>query len=210
MDLSLSRQDLGFTDKRDPEEQGISKKESMRRLDALVSACQSTIRDKMLPELRKDFARVIGPSGWNVALDPADPQTVIFTYPSSGFSEDTPSYIRPAIRLEMGARSDDWPAELRIIRPYAAEAFPEAFRVAASCSVNTMEAVRTFGKRRHFFMLTTIAPQGRHRWNVCRDIFTTSTDCHKMTSAGRRWLARIYWPVLSHTSDCFCFGLGQL
>lgn len=147
VDLSLSRQDLGFTDKRDPEEQGISKKESMRRLDALVSACQSTIRDKMLPELRKDFARVIGPSGWNVALDPADPQTVIFTYPSSGFSEDTPSYIRPAIRLEMGARSDDWPAELRIIRPYAAEAFPEAFRVAASCSVNTMEAVRTFWEK---------------------------------------------------------------
>jgi hypothetical protein len=147
VDLSLSRQDLGFTDKRDPEEPGISKKESTRRLGALVSACQSTIRDKMLPELQKDFARVIGTSGWNLALDPADPQTVIFTYPSSGFSGDSPSYIRPAIRLEMGARSDHWPAEQRVIRSYVAEAFPEAFRVAASCSVNTMEAVRTFWEK---------------------------------------------------------------
>ncbi len=147
VDLSLSRQDLGFTDKRDPEEPGISKKESTRRLDALVSACQSTIRDKMLPELQKDFVRVIGTAGWNLALDPADPQTMIFTYPSSGFSGDSPSYIRPAIRLEMGARSDNWPAEQRVIRPYAAEAFPEAFRVAASCSVNTMQAVRTFWEK---------------------------------------------------------------
>jgi hypothetical protein len=45
VDLSLSRQDLGFTDKRDPEEPGISKNESARRLDALVSACQNTIQD---------------------------------------------------------------------------------------------------------------------------------------------------------------------
>jgi len=147
VDLSLSRRDLGFADDRDPEEPGISKKESARRLDALVSACQNTIRDKLLPELQRDFARVIGSSGWNLALDPADPQTVIFTYPSSGLSGEGASYIRPAIRLEMGARSDDWPAEQRVIRPYAAEAFPEVFHVAGSCSVNTMEAVRTFWEK---------------------------------------------------------------
>ncbi|MDF0664513.1 MAG: nucleotidyl transferase AbiEii/AbiGii toxin family protein [Nitrospira sp.] len=147
VDLSLSRRDLGFADDRDPEEPGISKKESTRRLDALVSACQSTIKNKLLPELRQDFARVIGPSGWNLALDPADPQTVIFTYPSSGLSGESESYIRPAIRLELGARSDNWPAEQRVIRSYAAEAFPEAFRIAVSCSVNTMEAVRTFWEK---------------------------------------------------------------
>lgn len=147
VDLSLSRRDLGFADHRDPEEPGISKKESTRRLEALVAACEETIRDRLLPELQKDVARVIGSSGWNLSLDPADSQTVVFTYPSSGLSTPDTEYIRPAIRLEMGARSDDWPAEQRLIRPYAAEAFPEAFRVAASCSVNTMEAVRTFWEK---------------------------------------------------------------
>jgi hypothetical protein len=147
VDLSLSRQDLGFIDKRDPEEPGISKKESTRRLEALVAACEEAIRDRLLPELRKDFARVIGTSGWNLTLDPADAQTIVFTYAASGLTNDDTAYIRPAIRLEMGARSDDWPAEQRIIRPYAADAFPEAFRVAASCSVNTMEAVRTFWEK---------------------------------------------------------------
>jgi hypothetical protein len=147
VDLSLSRRDLGFANDRDPEEPGISKNESTRRLEALVTSCQDTIRGKLLPKLHQDFARVIGPSGWTLALDPADPQTVIFTYPSSGLSAAGAAYIRPAIRLEMGARSDDWPAVPRVIHPYAAEAFPDAFRVAASCSVNTMEAVRTFWEK---------------------------------------------------------------
>lgn len=147
VDLSLSRRDLGFADSQDPEEQGISKKESQRRLEALVAACQQTIRERLLPELHNDFARVIGTSGWSLALDPADPQTVIFTYPSSGVSGRDAHYIRPAIRLEMGARSDDWPAEQRVIRSYAAEAFPEAFRVASSCSVRTMEAIRTYWEK---------------------------------------------------------------
>jgi hypothetical protein len=147
VDLSLSRRDLGFADGRDPEEPGITKNESNRRLEALVATCQDTIRDKLLPELHEDFARVIGTSGWSLALDPADAQTVIFTYPSSGLPEGQAAYIRPAIRLEMGARSDDWPAEPRVIHPYAAEAFPEAFRITPSCSVRTMEAVRTFWEK---------------------------------------------------------------
>jgi hypothetical protein len=147
VDLSLSRRDLGFADGQDPEEPGISKKESQRRLDALVASCQDAIRERLLPELHKDFTHVIGPSGWSLALDPADPQTVLFTYPSSGLSGEGGGYIRPSIRLEMGARSDDWPAEERVIRAYAAEAFPEVFRVAPSCLVRTMEAVRTYWEK---------------------------------------------------------------
>ena len=196
VDLSLSRQDLGFADKRDPEEPGISKKESIRRLDALVSACQRTIRDKMLPELQKDFARVIGTSGWNLALDLADPQTVIFTYPSSGLSGDSPSYIRPAIRLEMGARSDDWPAEQRVIRPYAAEAFPEAFRVAAFGSVNTMEAVRTFWEKATLLHADYHRPAGkapiervsRHFYDLYR---LSQDDIGRQALARQDLLARV-------------------
>jgi hypothetical protein len=36
VDLSISRRDLGFGDARDPEENGISKNEAKRRLEALV------------------------------------------------------------------------------------------------------------------------------------------------------------------------------
>ena len=83
VDLSLSRRDLGFADDRDPEEQGISGKESRRRIKALVTACQVAIRDRLVPALREDFTSVIGAERWRVELDATDPQTVIFTYPRS-------------------------------------------------------------------------------------------------------------------------------
>ena len=63
VDLSLSRRDLGFADDRDPEQAGISKKEARRRLDALVAECQLAVREKLVPELRRDFAAVLGTSG---------------------------------------------------------------------------------------------------------------------------------------------------
>jgi hypothetical protein len=145
VDLSLSRRDLGFADDRDPEQAGISKKEAQRRLDALVAGCQVAVREKLVPELRRDFAAVLGTSGWSVDLDPADPQTVIFTYPSTEVS-GVRSYVRPAIWLEMGARSDDWPAADAELTPYAAETFPDLFTIR-SCRVRTLAAERTFWEK---------------------------------------------------------------
>jgi len=111
VDLSLSRRDLGFADDRDPEQAGITRKESRRRIDALVAACEQAICQRLVPELRADFTSVLGATGWDVELDPQDAQTVIFTYPRSEFAGGIPAFLRPAIRLELGARSDDWPAE---------------------------------------------------------------------------------------------------
>ena len=147
VDLSLSRRDLGFADDRDPEQAGITRKESRRRIDALVAACEQAICQRLVPELRADFTSVLSATGWDVELDPQDAQTVIFTYPRSEFSGGIPAFLRPAIRLELGARSDDWPAEQRDIRPYAAEAFPDAFTEAASCRVRVLDARRTFWEK---------------------------------------------------------------
>ena len=145
VDLSLSRRDLGFADDRDPEQAGISKSEGKRRLDALVEECRRTVKEKLLPELRRDFATVLGSSGWSVELDDADPQTIIFAYPQSDITGAL-KYVRPAIRLEMGARSDDWPAVDAEITPYAAESFPKMF-THATCRVRTLSAERTFWEK---------------------------------------------------------------
>lgn len=147
VDLSLSRRHLGFADSRDPEAEGISRNESRRRIDALVAACQETIRTRFIPEIRTDFASIIGVGGWSVDLDLTDQQTVIFAYPRSEPGSPMPQTIQPAIRLEMGARSDDWPAEDREIRPYAAEAFPATFEIADSCRAHVLDARRTFWEK---------------------------------------------------------------
>lgn len=147
VDLSLSRRDLGFADDHDPEQPGIGKKETRRRIDALVDACQRNIREHLLPALRDDFSRVLGTEGWHVEIDAGDPQTIVFAYPNAGIADGNAQYIRPAIRLELGARSDDWPAKDHDIRPYAAEVFPEAFSGASSCRVHALEAERTFWEK---------------------------------------------------------------
>ena len=54
VDLSLSRRDLGYSDDRDPEQRGISKKEGQRRLEGLVEQCRRTVAGRLLPDLRRD------------------------------------------------------------------------------------------------------------------------------------------------------------
>lgn len=161
VDLSFSRRQLGFGDGRDPEEPGISRKESRRRIDSLVTACCQTIRDRFLPELRKDFASILGAQGWNLALDANDPQTIIFAYPRGESGSFSRSAIRPLIRLEMGARSDNWPAEDREIRPYAAEAYPAAFRLAGACRVPVLDGKRTFWEKATILHAEAHRPESR-------------------------------------------------
>lgn len=84
VDLSLSRRDLGFADAHDPEQAGISRKEARRRLENLVGECQRVIRERLVPDLRTDFAAVLGAEGWTVELDTDDPQTILFAYLGSG------------------------------------------------------------------------------------------------------------------------------
>lgn len=145
VDLSLSRRDLGFADARDPEEAGISKNEAKRRLDALVDQCKLTVKEKLLPDLRRDFTTVLGESGWSIDVDSGDPQTLNFAYSQSDITAAT-KYVRPIIRLEMGARSDDWPAVEAEITPYAAEDFPGIF-TKPKCTVRTLSAERTFWEK---------------------------------------------------------------
>jgi len=161
VDLSLSRADLGFGGPRAPEQAGIIKAESKRRLAALVTECQHVIGSRLLPELKARVTATLGRSGWHLALDAADPQTVVFTYPGSGLAYGVQTYIRPAIRLEFGARADNWPAEECLIRPYAADVFPTAFTVAPTCHVRTLDVVRTFWEKATLLHAEHHRPSGK-------------------------------------------------
>lgn len=37
------------------------------------------------------------------------------------------AYIGPRVKLELGARGDPWPTEVKIIRPYAADDYTDFF-----------------------------------------------------------------------------------
>jgi hypothetical protein len=149
IDLSLSREDLGFGGDRNPYN-APSKKKQDALIEQLVTRCTEAIASELVPRIWERFTAVLGPEEgyWSLSIDPRDAQTVNFSYPVGVLlGRDVPiRYLRPVVRLEMGARSDHWPAEDRMVRPYAAEVMPEQF-AKAECLVRSLGAERTFWEK---------------------------------------------------------------
>ena len=152
VDLSFDRADLGFGGDNDPA-RAPSKKQAKQRLKMLKEACQTVIRDRFLPRLAAAVGETLqdpAERNWKLETDQEDPdgQTVLFYY-ATGFATRGPlgtTYIPPVVRLEMGARSDHWPAENATVTPYAAEQFPAKFQHPGS-TVRVLAAERTFWEK---------------------------------------------------------------
>lgn len=146
VDLSFDRAGLGFGGTDDPM-LAASKKKQAAAVESLAEACKVAVREKLKPQLAEAFEAALGTKDtWSLesATDDADDATLLFRYPSS--SVQSAAYITPMVRLELGARSDQWPAETGVVRPFASEVFPEQFKVA-ECQVKTLAAERTFWEK---------------------------------------------------------------
>ena len=150
IDLSFDRRDLGYVDERDP-----LKAPSQKKAEALIKDLEEDvirhIDTLFLPRLREAIHAQLRPEDgqrWTLDKDPRDKQGVLFTYPpsrSAGTYADL-DYVRPVVRLELGARSDHWPSERRRIRSYAAEDFQDQF-TTPDCEVTVLAAERTFWEK---------------------------------------------------------------
>lgn len=150
VDLSFNRSDLGFGGDADPARAPSTKKRD-RQLEQLSAACVAMIRDQFVPRLNEAFINALGTAAgdnWRLEVDPDDEQSVLFHYPTVAprGSGDEPAYLRPFVKLELGARSEHWPSEEAEIRPFAAEDFPSAFRSPAG-RVKVVSAERTFWEK---------------------------------------------------------------
>jgi hypothetical protein len=157
IDLSLSRTALG-DGLADPE-RAASNTQRKLRTEALVAAFQETVTGRLLPALREAIAQQLGQErqpgdgGWTLTQDGTDPGTLHFAYPRA--TEGELSYIRPEVKIELGGRSDDWPAEDRTVTAYAAEVLPQMTPGAV--------AVRALAARRTFWEKATILHAEHHR-----------------------------------------------
>ena len=105
----------------DPEEPGISGSQREKRMEQLDAACAAYIGDQLLSTLRSQFAARLEPSeAWAISVDPADPNTLLFSYPKSD-PRITYAYLRDAVKIELGWRARTAPSEDRSIAPYLAE-----------------------------------------------------------------------------------------
>ena len=151
IDLSFDRADLGYVGDRDPENAELTKKQSTRLIDELMADVTGHVGGKLLTALHEAIAAQLGEatkSGWSLAIDEQDPQTINFHYPPALSTADYRgiSYITPRVKLELGARGDPWPTEDKPIRPYAAEDFPDFFEEPETV-VTVLSAGRTFWEK---------------------------------------------------------------
>jgi len=179
VDLSFDRAGLGFGGESDPLNATTGKRRKRAR-EALDKTCQSVVRERLLPQLLAAFGNALGEPasttwGLELADDNPDGQTLLFRYPSGIWSRpaDEPAYIRPVVRLEIGARSDHWPVVKATVSPYAAEDFPEMFK-RPGCKVLALAAERTFWEKATLLHMWYHAPadkkfrdrQSRHYYDV--------------------------------------------
>ena len=147
IDISIDREFLGFGGANDPEA-GTSNKDKQRRIEALKTACQQKISSELQPALESAIKAPIGRrEQWALRHDNDDPdqQTLLFEYPTV-FPQETSHYIRRAVKIEMGARSDHWPSETKTVTPFVAEQFPKGFK-EPNCTVKVLSAERTFWEK---------------------------------------------------------------
>jgi len=142
MDIVIDRGYLGFGGERAPED-ASSHKQCAKRIDELKNACQRHIRDVLLPAFRDRVRELLpGANLPRIENDPddEDDQTILFHY-RAATAEAT--YIRPIVKIELGARSDIDPSATPAITPYLGDVFPNEIG-ESSFSVRTLAPERTF------------------------------------------------------------------
>lgn len=146
IDLAFKRSYLGFGGKNEPEE-AISKKQREKQIEELACSCIREIQDRFFPLLNESIKSEIDSkmSNWLLEVNEDDPQTVNFYYPSV-LDETTENYVQPIVKIEMGARSDDWPVVDGVLTSYIEETFKNIFNTKP-ISIKTLSAERTFWEK---------------------------------------------------------------
>lgn len=142
IDLVIERDFLGFAGDRAPES-APSGNERKRRVEAVLAASRDYVINRLLPSLERacrpqlKAGRIV-----SVMRDPDSPdqQTLLVEYASVMSSA---GYLRPVVKLELGARSDTEPNEFRVVQPYLVRLEGHGLTSVGS-RVRVVAAERTF------------------------------------------------------------------
>jgi hypothetical protein len=145
IDLSIEREFFGFGASCDPES-ASSKKKQNAIIDSFSKACSNYVQTQMLHDLKDAIAAELGTTeGWRVFSDQedVDAQTLLFEYPGE---TSRAGYIRPIVKIEVGARSEHWPVSKHKIESYTKEALKEKIH-EPEIWVRVLNAERTFWEK---------------------------------------------------------------
>ncbi|MGD1213079.1 MAG: nucleotidyl transferase AbiEii/AbiGii toxin family protein [Candidatus Acidiferrales bacterium] len=146
IDITIFRDDLGEGASVE-ELEALSGKKRRKRLDAIKAASQAYVKEAMRTQVADHLSEALQAAGLpatagRVEPDPEDPdrQSLLIWYPKVTSADD--GYIRPAVKIESGAKSALDPNRPAVIRPYVAD--DVAGMDLSVPNVTTVVAERTF------------------------------------------------------------------
>ncbi len=145
IDLSIEKEFFGFSKMNAPENT-ISKKKQRAALDNLSVTCSKYIQNDLISALRVAITEKLQTTkGWWLETDVEDPdgQTLQFEYPSA---TNKNRYIRPSVKIELGARSEHWPVSRHKIQSYTKAILKEKV-TEPEIWVRVLDAKRTFWEK---------------------------------------------------------------
>ena len=162
IDLIVDKDALGSGGDAAPDK-ASSKKQRKTRLENLMETCRQWVQETLQPALTDRLKVTLGETGWLLEVDPdmPDGQCLLFHYPSV-FPVGAAGYVRPVVKIELGARSDDWPHVDKTIQPYVTEFFP-ALDSDASFPIRVLAAERTFWEKACLLHEETFRPADKPR-----------------------------------------------
>jgi hypothetical protein len=165
IDITIFRDDLGQGAGVE-ELEALSGKKRRARLDAIKTASQAYVSEPMrrqvAVQLREALqAAGLQPTAPRIELDPDDQdrQSLLIWYPQVTSAAD--AYIRPAVKIESGAKSALDPNRPAVIRPYVADEV--AGMDLSVANVTTVVAERTFWDK-------AVILHGLRQWFEKRDV----------------------------------------
>ena len=162
IDLIVDKEALGFGGDAAPDK-AASNKQRKARLEALMAASRQWVQGSLQPALATRIAAALGnEAACELEVDPdmQDGQCLLLHYPSA--FENEAGYIKPVVKIELGARSDDWPNSECPIQPYLAERFPQLMP-EGPFSVRVLAAERTFWEKACLLHEETFRPHDKPR-----------------------------------------------
>ncbi len=151
IDLQISCRLLGAEESSFWEE-GISRNEGQRRVEALKEKSADYVQSKFMPALEEQVATMLGsPTGGQPWLRyeheaSTDSDVMWFRYPSALPEADEGGYVRRSVKLEPGSLADQRPIGTHTIAPMMADLAPDLFEDFQT-EVIALELERTFWEK---------------------------------------------------------------
>lgn len=146
VDLTIDRGLIDLDPEKSLEVENLGSAQRSKRTKAFDNSVAAFIREEFSPwldsEIRRHLSGRAGDTAPRLRFDENDPLNLSFDYPRKPDAV-VDTYVKPFVRLEMGAKGDRSPQTQQTVRSYIEESRPDAFTGKIPIPLNVLAVERT-------------------------------------------------------------------